>query len=114
MANETLKDKELLLETYWRRRRYRTIDSVGDVLGRYIAKDIRRSKKSPQIIEAWQMVVPEQMRQFCKVVKIQKGVLTVEVSDSALKFEMTASKKELIASMLECYPKSGIKDVKFV
>jgi hypothetical protein len=114
MPGESREDKELLLATHWKRRRYRKIDSVGDLLGGYVKKSARKVKKSPAIITAWEAAVPEAMRAYCNVTKISGGVLTVQVSEGALKYEMQASKRELIETMLALQPKSGLKDIKFI
>ncbi|ARN56454.1 DUF721 domain-containing protein [Sedimentisphaera salicampi] len=114
MKNEDIQDSDLLLSTYWKRQRPYKADSVGELLERFVKSKKKSSGKSPDAIKAWKSVVPEQMRQFCRVAGFRNGILKIEIKDPALKFEFQTSKNDLLSSMLKEYPKAKIKDIKFI
>ncbi|AQQ09737.1 Zn-ribbon-containing, putative RNA-binding protein [Sedimentisphaera cyanobacteriorum] len=114
MKNKDAQESDLLLSTYWKRPRPVKAASLGQLLEGFVKSKKKTSGKSPEAIKAWKSVVPEQMRQFCRVAGFRNGILKIEIKDPALKFEFQTSKNDLLSSMLKEYPRAKIKDIKFI
>jgi hypothetical protein len=115
MDPQNEQDQLLKLATHWKRRKPYTIASVGDILGGYVRKNLRRQKRRSPIVDAWKEVVPAALDEFCRIESFQGGILRVEVSDAAYRFQMETLKNELIESIkAQVKGKIGLRDIRFV
>ena len=108
--------KKLNEELRWGRQRlprYRP-RALGSSLERYMKGVVRpKKRKASPIVAAWNEVVPEGLT-GCRIAKVERGVLTIELEDASMLYEMEMLKHELLG---ELRAKSGsiyVKDIRFV
>ena len=115
-------DQKLRDITRWRKRpTAKAGTDIKDALDAYVKEFVSPNvkKASPvmgawsAVMEAWEKVLPAGLAQQCKVTKIHSGVITVAVSDPALRYQLEMLKGELLESLRQESGKVKIKDIKF-
>jgi hypothetical protein len=88
---------------------------LGDV-----AREIMNSRVLPQqkrfapVARLWASLLPEQLRQNCKLIDISAGQLKVQVQSKAYEQELRWCSTELLRQLQEQCPQARIKKIKFV
>lgn len=119
---DTKSEDERLVEALkWRRRSPRMPGTeIGTVLERYAKASIKPKmrKASPvvaawnDVVKAWQEVLPPGIEQYCKIDKVQGGIITVLVTDAAFRYQLQMMKHELIAALGERCKRIKVKDIR--
>lgn len=115
-------DEQRLVEALkWRKRSPRAPGTaVSSVLESYSKRMIKPKmrKASPvvaawkDVMKAWQQVLPPGIEQYCKIEKVQSGIITVIVSDAAFSYQLQMMKHELIAALGEHCKRIKVKDIR--
>lgn len=66
------------------------------------------------IFPRWQELVGEEMSEYAQPLKIEKGVLWLEVANSSWLQQMQYEKMELLDTLNSCFRLSRLKDIKMV
>jgi hypothetical protein len=95
----------------WRvRREYDT--SIGASVRDAAARVEQQRRAGRGAGESWEQLVPARVRERCHVVLVQRGVLTVKVSDAAARFEVDRWLRA--GGELELVKRAGIRKVRVV
>ncbi|MBO4654484.1 MAG: DUF721 domain-containing protein [Bacteroidales bacterium] len=87
---------------------------LKDLLQQFINKSGRqRLYDERRVLSLWDEVVDPVVAQNTQCKDIQKGVLTVKVTNAALRFELLARKSEIIKQLNENLGVEVVKDVIF-
>ena len=66
------------------------------------------------IFPRWKEIVGEEMNEYAQPLKIEKGVLWLEVTNSAWLQQLQYEKLELLDTLNSCFRLSSLKDIKMV
>ena len=85
---------------------------IGDVIREILAKHGKQQLfLEQQAVEIWPDVVGKLISRYTHKVSVSKGVLTVFVKNSALRFELNGRKSEIIVKLNERLGAPTIKDL---
>lgn len=106
-------DQEKILRsaTAWQQREKQTSQRLGDAAQNYMQSHERAFKKSSEIVDAWDSLVPEQLQKHSRLSKISGGYIYIEVEPGAYMHEMQLISAELIESIRARCPHSGVKKI---
>ena len=113
MTNE---DEQLRCAVKWQKKPYmdRAV-RLGDV-----TRELMENRISPQqarfgpIADLWNQLLPDELRQHCKIAGISGGRLKVLVDSPAYRYEMQLCSSELLSELQRQCPRAHIKKIKFV
>lgn len=112
---EQSEDQMLRDAVKWKRRYRRPPgQQVAGVLSAYEKTLKVKEKKASPLVAAWKEVVPDGFKEYCKIQKVERGVMMVTVSDGAFLFQLQTMKKELIDEIQSRCKRVKLKDIKFV
>ena len=107
--------KKVKEELKWAKRRPpRPARAVGNILGGYMKGVVRpqRRKASP-IVAAWNEIVPAGLG-GCRILRVERGILTIELADASLLYHMETLKQELLTELRQRSKQIYVKDIRFV
>ena len=108
--------KKLQDELQWSRRKLprSSPKTLGDSLERYMKGVVRpRKRKVSPIVAAWNEVMPEGLP-GCKIRKVERGILTIELEDASMFYEMEMLKTELLGELRARSTNIYLNDIRFV
>ena len=90
-------------------------ESLAKVLSRLMHRRIKpqHTNLSP-VLEAWEQILPDQIRKHCKIVDISYGKIKLKVDSSSYKYELTLRKYEILQHLKAACPKARIKAIEFI
>ena len=87
--------------------------AIGRLMSRLLARTgYDREQAASGLVDAWQEVVPEQLRAASQPGLVRRGVLEVFVTHSAIVQEFAFLKPTVLASLRTSLPAAGITDIR--
>ena len=87
---------------------------LGEVLAELILRrGYAREQSRVMLGEAWLTAVGERWGTYTRVGNLQRGLLEITVSNSALVQELTFRKVELLETLRKSLPEEKIRDLRF-
>ncbi|MDP8258969.1 MAG: DUF721 domain-containing protein [Candidatus Aadella gelida] len=84
---------------------------IDDLLGRI---EKAAQKKGTPTKEAWERINNEELKKHARVINVKRGVLMVKVDTSAMLYDLTIKKRDIIKEFNEGYEsKKKITDIMF-
>ena len=84
-------------------------DAVGDFAKRL--EPIRR--RSESVGEVWEQLLPETLREHCRIVAINGGCLKVATDSASYMYELQLCKLELLKELQRLCPGAAVRRVQF-
>ncbi|MCK4887783.1 MAG: DUF721 domain-containing protein [Planctomycetes bacterium] len=99
----------------WRKPRKRKTEALlGEMLGKIMEKQISPKQGVYDIIsQAWEQLLPEQLRQHCKIVDINAGRIKVLVDSPSYLHEFRLCSCQLLEELQKLCPKARVKKINF-
>ena len=89
--------------TAWQRKPAPTAEPIAYAIESFLSKREPQFKKAEKVTQAWELLVPMEIRRQCRLAGFSSGILTVEVTTGPLLREM---KKQC--------PRSGIRQIRIL
>ena len=99
----------------WKKPRKR---KAGRLLGEMLG-DIMEKQISPKqgvydmILQAWEQLLPEQLRQHCRIVDVNAGRVKVKVDSPSYLHEFRLCSYQLLEELQRLCPKARVKKIDF-
>jgi len=89
--------------------------NLADILGQLIvARGWGRASERRLLEDAWEAVVPPEMRSETRVSRLQRGILEIDVRSGVLLQELAQfHKRSLLQALRQKLPRTPITDLKF-
>lgn len=89
--------------------------AVADVLGKLMPKlGLKERLEEAAVLTAWRSIVGDFLAQHSRPVRLQEGVLFVEVLQPSVRYELERTcKPEILRKLKEKFGARRIKDVRF-
>jgi predicted nucleic acid-binding Zn ribbon protein len=98
----------------WQWRKKNRTSSIAESGRQFLGYNLRRLKNSAKIVDAWQELLPEEMKEHCSILKIENGVIEVEVDSGSFMHEMRLMSNELVEHLREICGQGKVKRIKLV
>ena len=97
-----------------RRRYFRRPKRPADLLGQLMSrKGFAQQESTNDLSEVWNSLVGDRLKDKTRVGLLQRNVLEVYVSSSAVNQQLTFKKAQLVKQLQKQLPKENIKDIRF-
>ena len=99
----------------WKKPQKRKSEALlGEMLGEIMEKQISPKQGVYDIIsQAWEQLLPEQLRQYCRIVDINAGRVKVLVDSPSYLHEFRLCSYQLLEEMQKLCPKAIVKKIEF-
>jgi len=99
----------------WKKPRRRKAGTpLGEMLGEIMKKQIAPKQGIYDIIlQAWEQLLPEQLRQHCKIVDVNAGRIKVLVDSPSYLHEFRLCSYQLLEELQKMCPKARVKKIDF-
>ena len=104
-------DKLLRSATAWQWRKRQTTSRLGADAQGFIQARKRTLEKNTAVVDAWEQVLPQQLAEHSRIIKISAGQIYVEVEPGAFMHEMQLLSSELLEHIRGRCPYCGIKKI---
>ncbi len=98
----------------WQYQRKDTSSRLGQEITSYLDRRNRDFIKNAAIVDAWQDVVPELMRPYCRLDKRDGNTLTVQVAPGPYMHQMQMQADEIIDRIKQAVPRCGIQKLRLI
>ena len=89
--------------------------SIGDLLTDYLRETgLEKPLLERQVLEKWPEVMGPMVARLTRSVELKNGVLLVRISSAALKAQLFACRKELVAKLNDAVGAQVIDDVRLL
>ena len=97
-----------------RRRYFRRPKRPADLLGQLMSrKGFAQQESTNDLTKVWNSLVGESLKDKTRVGLLQRNVLEIYVSSSAVNQQLTFQKAQLVKQLQKHLPKDNIKDIRF-
>ena len=87
---------------------------IADALGGFIQKITPLQKRSTSLVEAWDQILPDPLREHCRIVSIKGGSLKVSADSASYMYELQLCKTELLSELQRLCPGARLYRMQFI
>jgi hypothetical protein len=88
---------------------------IGSCLQQLMQKIVEpKTEQYQTICRIWEEIMPDNLRQHCKIVEIDAGTVKVQADSPSYVFELRMNSRQLLKQMQKEIPRLRIKSLKFV
>jgi predicted nucleic acid-binding Zn ribbon protein len=92
----------------------RAPQSIGNALAETLAHfKLDAKARDYEVITRWAEIVGEKIAEFTAAEKLEKGILTVRVTNAVWKYELTMRSKEIIRKIAEACGDGLVKEIRW-
>lgn len=86
---------------------------LGDIIKERMDQWISpQQRKFASVVQLWSKLLPDELRQHCRLTDISAGKLWVSVDSPSYMYELQLCSSEIIAELRRCCPQVRIKTIK--
>ena len=112
-ANKFDEDERLRKSVRWKKPPQSPEQKLGDTLSRIFAREIEpRQKKQKGVIEYWNELLPQGLKEHCRAEKLSAGILTVIVDSPVYASELQWCQQELLETLQKLCPRARIMKIR--
>ncbi len=98
----------------WKRPKAKKAFAIGSLVCDILEKRLLpRQKQFGPIVEMWQQLLPEELRQHCRLDSVQGGRLKVKVDSPIYLHELQMCRDELLEQLQDSCPRARLRGVDF-
>ena len=107
-------DEFLARALSWQKRPKSTTSRLGVSGNSYFNHNLRKLEKNAKIVDAWNELVPEGLKEHCRLKSIEAGVIELEVDPGPYMHEMKLMTGELLEHLKEKCGRTAVKKIKLL
>jgi predicted nucleic acid-binding Zn ribbon protein len=88
--------------------------SIGKALQETLAHfKLDEKARNYEVVTRWPEIVGEKISQFTSAEKLDKGILTVRVTNQTWRYELSLRSKEIVRKIAEMYGDGLVKEIRW-
>jgi predicted nucleic acid-binding Zn ribbon protein len=89
-------------------------EPLANLVGRFLQSRSADLKKAAGVVDAWDNIIPEELRRCCRLGSVQNGVLSIEVPAGPYLYRMKTLSAELLDRFQRACPSARIQKIRFL
>ena len=89
-------------------------DKLGVSVQGYLARRRGEFSKNASVVDIWQELLPENLREACSLESISGGVVLVAVEPGPYMHELSMLSEELVQHLRQLSPQAGVRKIRLV
>lgn len=89
-------------------------DKLGVSVQGYLTRRRGELRKNASVVDSWQELLPENLREVCSLESISGGVVLVAVEPGPYMHELSMLSEELVQHLRQLSPQAGVRKIRLV
>jgi len=87
-------------------------EPLANLVGRFLEERSVELENSGRIIDAWDKIVPENLRPHCRLGGLQNGILTIEADSGPCLYQLKTLSNEMVRRFRQLCPSAKIQKIR--
>lgn len=114
MGHDEKQDALLKSATQWQAKPYSRCRRVGEEAELFLCRGQREYSKNALLVEAWNDLIPQGLKPYCRLDKRAGNVLTIQAAPGPYMHQIQMMQSELLAELHRQCPSVGIQKLRII